>query len=161
MLNKREKDILLYISRRGLNISQRPFMDVASALGMTEEGVIDTFRRLRDNGVIKALRGVFDHKKAGYRENALLAWWVPPDKIHLVKEVFIKHDLISHCYEREPRKEFNYNIFTMMHADDIGMIEDFARDVSAEFGIDCVTLFTDEELKKEKLDLEELLCNMS
>lgn len=157
MLNEIEKEILLYISKQGLAISERPFEEVASSLNMTEEKVLDTLKALKDRGIIKDLRGVLDHNKSGYKENGLLAWNVPPDKIDAVKARLIANDLISHCYEREPQKEFNYNIFAMMHADAIGVVEKFAKDVSEELGVDCKLLFTERELKREKLDLSLLL----
>lgn len=157
MLTKIEKEILLYIARQGLAISEGPFEEVASSLNMTEGEVLDTLKALKESGVIKDLRGVLDHNKSGYKENGLIAWNVPPDKIDAVKSRLIANDLISHCYEREPQKGFNYNIFAMMHADAIGVVKKFAKDVSEEFRIDNKLLFTERELKREKLDLSLLL----
>ena len=180
MLSEREKNVLLYISDRGLNISKRPFLEAANALGMTEEGVLGILRRLQEEGVIKSLRGVINHTQAGYKENALIAWRMNPvrdnpssktkgkisreakSQAHgSIRGAFIENDLVSHCYERKPHKEFNYNIFTMMHAKKRGDIESFAGKIGKDFNADYVLLFTEEEVKKEKLDLKELLCSKS
>ena len=191
MLSERERNVLLYISGRGLNISKRPFLEAARALGMSEEGVIEILRRLQEEGVIKSLRGVINHTQAGYRENALIAWRMNPAPLEKhflmgpvrnnpssetkrkiskeakpqaqgsIRDAFIENDLISHCYERKPHKEFNYNIFTMMHAKKRREIESFASRIGKDFNADYVLLFTEEEVKKEKLDLKELLCSKS
>ncbi|MEE8360159.1 MAG: hypothetical protein V3S04_04465 [Candidatus Omnitrophota bacterium] len=157
MLSKNEKGILLYISDHGLNLSREPFLEVADELGMAEEDVIAMLQGLRRKGVIKDLRGVIDPKKAGYKENALIAWRVPDEKADAVKNNFVENDLVSHCYEREPGEGFNYNIFTMVHAKKIKEIEDFVERAAEEFNCDYALLFTERELKKEKLDMGEFL----
>ncbi len=157
MLNEKDKSILLYMTTHGLSLSSEPFQEMAHALGMTEDDVMGTLYGLRQRGVIKSLRGVIDPKPAGYKENALIAWRVPDEKISAVKNNFVENDLVSHCYEREPAEGFNYNVFTMVHAKEIKEIEEFAAKAAAEFKCDHEILFTEKELKKEKLDLKEFL----
>lgn len=156
-LTDTEKKILVYMSSRGLDISRRPFLSIAEALGLKEEDVIDILRDLQGSGVIETLRGVIDIENAGYRENALIAWRVPDEKIAVVKDIFVGNDMISHCYERESQEGFNYNIFTMMHAQERKEIEDFASTIARDNTLDYTLLFTEEELKKEKLDLKGFL----
>jgi DNA-binding Lrp family transcriptional regulator len=161
MLNRVEKEVLLYISKRGLSISERPFKEAADVLSTGEKEVLGALRGLKERGIIKDLRGVLNHNKAGYSKNSLIAWNVPSEKVEAIKVIFMDNDLISHCYEREPHDKFNFNIFTMMHADNAGILESFAGDISKKFDINCKILFTEEELKRESIDLEELLCSMT
>ncbi|MBU1924271.1 MAG: Lrp/AsnC family transcriptional regulator [Candidatus Omnitrophica bacterium] len=159
MLSEKEKKVLLRVSKHGLGISKRPFLDIAEKAALTEKEVIGVLLDLQDKGIIKRLRAVIDHRQAGYKENALIAWRVLPEKMDSIKRVFIENDAISHCYERKPQEEFDYNVFTMMHAEDMKIIEDFAGGVAEKFGVDCEVLITEEELKKERLDIEALLCS--
>lgn len=156
MLSKIEKKVLAYITSHEFDISKRPFLSMANTLDMREEDIIGILAELRKKEAIKELRAVINHTKAGYNENALICWRVRPDAVDIIKNIFIKNDLISHCYERKPQKEFNYNVFTMMHAKKRKDIETFAREVAKAFAVDYAVLFTEEELKK-KLDLKKLL----
>ncbi|MBF0486451.1 MAG: hypothetical protein HQL16_08060 [Candidatus Omnitrophica bacterium] len=162
MLSKKEKDVLAFFSVNDLEASSRPFVKASKALGMSETGLIDMLKSLQKKGFIKGLRGVVDHRRAGYRENALIAWRARPGqkkaKNRLVQDVFMADDRISHCYERCPHEKFNYNIFTMMHARSRKEVLDFVRSQATDGKFDHEVLFTEKELKKDKLHLGELLC---
>ncbi len=159
MLTEIEKKVLVYISDHELEISRRPFSSIADALGMREEEVTSVLVGLVKKGVIENIRAVVNHTKLGYKENALIAWHVNPEAVDAIKNVFIENDLISHSYERESQDGFNYNIFIMMHAKERKDMETFVNRVAETFAVDYIVLSTEEELKKEKLDLRELLCN--
>jgi DNA-binding Lrp family transcriptional regulator len=158
MLSEKEKSILLYISEYGLSVSQQPFLKVAETLNIREDEVIDILRNLKQKGIIKDLRGVINHTEAGYEENALIAWAVPDNKIDALTNIFINNNNISHCYERAMHENFQYNIFTMMHTREKKLIMDFVSSIKKDFSVECELLFTEKELKKEKLDIRELLC---
>ncbi len=159
MLNDIEKKVLLHISKNGLCVSPRPFLDVANALNCAEDDVLNVVQNLSGQGVIKSLRGVVNHRKAGYEHNALVAWRCSNDQLMKVKDVFIANDMISHCYEREPQPDFNFNLFTMMHADNEESIMGFVNKIHEIFNLEYDVLVTEEELKKEKMDLETVLCH--
>jgi DNA-binding Lrp family transcriptional regulator len=158
MLNKIERETLFFISNHELAVSKAPFLEIAAALSMTEEGLLGVLSGLREKGIINCLRGVIDPVIAGYKESALIAWRVSSEKIEAQAAALIENDLISHCYERQAGdKELDYNIFSMMHARDRGGIETFAAGVCQDFNADYALLFTAEELKKEKPELKEFL----
>lgn len=162
MLCKKEKEILEFFSANEIEVSPRPFARAADALGMAESELVDSLCRMEKKGVIRGLRGVIDHRRAGYAENALVAWRIGPGqklaKDEIVSGIFISDDRISHCYERRPHEEFDYNVFTMMHAKTRKEIKDFVRKTAAAFSLEHEILFTEKELKKEKLALGKLLC---
>lgn len=150
MLNKTEKKVLTYILSHELGISKRPFLKIANALGMREKDIIAILLKLQRKKAINKVRAVINHLKAGYKVNALICWRIKPKAIKAITNIFIKNTRVSHCYERKPRKEFNYNIFTIMHAKEKKDIETFIRQISETFTVDCVALFTEKELKKER-----------
>lgn len=162
MLLKKEKAVLEYYSTHDVGILSRPFYKTAQDLRMTESELVNILCRLQRRGLIKSLRGVIDHRKAGYVANALIAWRIESRrkqvKEELVKELAMNDDRISHCYERKPHQAFNYNIFTMMHAKTTKEIKTFARNAARTLNLDYEILFTNKELKKEQLDLGEVLC---
>lgn len=146
-----EKKILLYMLCHELDISRRPFLKIAKALGMKEKDVVYALVKLQKKKIINKLRGVVNHIKAGYKKNALICWRIRKERVSAVTNLFIKNNLISHCCERKPQKKFNYNIFTMMHAKKRQDIKNFARGLAKAFTLDYVILFTEKELKKEKI----------
>jgi glutamate-1-semialdehyde 2,1-aminomutase len=155
MLTKDEMAILEDISENGLSVSKRPFLESARRLGIPEATLVNRINGLKVRGVIKDLRGVLDHKKAGYTANALVAWRAGSEASRgaLIKTL-VASKMVSHCYEREPDKGFDYDIFTMIHAKEKASIEKFVKTVASEFGARHETLFTEKELKREKMDLK-------
>jgi len=155
MLSKKEKEIIKYFSAKDIDIAPRPFKSAAMELGTSEDEVVQVIEKLKARGVVKKMRGVIDHREAGYRRNALIAWRVKKEDV--VRKVFLKDDRISHCYLRVPHKDFDFNLFTMMHARTKKEIEDFVNRTAGIFKIDNEILFTKRELKKKRLALGEIL----
>ncbi|MBF0384277.1 MAG: hypothetical protein HQL27_00245 [Candidatus Omnitrophica bacterium] len=161
MLTDKEKKVAGYFSKNELEISPRPFTKAAAALLMQEEELIAILNKLSQKKIIKNLRGVLNHKRAGYAKNALIAWnmdgFTCGNKDEFIKKTFIDDDRISHCYKRTPHKSFNYDTFTMMHAKSVKEIRNFVNEKGAGFRIKPAVLFTRKELKKEMLSLGSLL----
>jgi siroheme decarboxylase len=162
MLRKKEKDVLKYFSSHPLELTTEPFAKAARSLSVDQNELIDILRRLQQRGFIKNLRGVLNHRNAGYKSNALIAWRIDAKpnlrKDNLIKDVFVNDDRISHCYERKPNKRFNYNVYTMMHGRTDQEINRFAQKTARRLKVNYEILFTDQELKKAPLSLGEILC---
>lgn len=161
MLPKKAKKILEYFSTNEVELSARPFKKAASDLNTKESELIELLLRLQTEGVLKSLRGAINHRRAGYPHNALIAWRnssrAKLAEGKLIKEAFLADDRISHCYKRKAQKSFNYGIFTMMHARTKQEIDKFVCKTARCYGLDYEVLFTEKELKKEKLKLSGLL----
>ncbi|MBF0477900.1 MAG: hypothetical protein HQL26_00290 [Candidatus Omnitrophica bacterium] len=161
MLNKKEKQIIAYFSVHDLEFSSNPFAKAAKTLDLTEVELIDILTNLQKSGFIKHLSGVLNHRKNGYKANALIAWRLYLSSKNVKNSQFIDlimgDDRISHFYQRTPDKLFKYNIYSMMHAKAKKEITDFVKKTSREFDLDYEILFTEKELKKEKLNLGEML----
>jgi DNA-binding Lrp family transcriptional regulator len=133
-------------------LSLHPFRDIADALGLTEVRVLETVRRLSDQGVIRKCVAIVRHQIAGYRGNALLLWAVPPHRLDEVGTRFARFREVTHCYERAPAFLGRYNLFTMVHLrrPPYGpLVERLSRaaDVS-----DCLVLDSVEEYKKSSME---------
>ncbi|MBF0479890.1 MAG: hypothetical protein HQL26_10450 [Candidatus Omnitrophica bacterium] len=162
MLSKKEKEVIAYFSVNDVGLSSHPFIKPAKTLDLTEVALIDILTNLQKKGIIKNFSGVIDHKKTGYKANALIAWNINlasgSTKINKIIDIFMGDNRISHFYQRAPNIHFNYNIYTMMHAKTKKEIKDFAEKVASECNLNYEILFTEKELKKEKLRLGEMLC---
>ena len=91
-----EKEFLTRI-QKGFPITERPFADLAKTLGSGEEEVLDLYRRLKKERVIRQTSAIFDTKSLGYR-SSLVAF--KTENIEATAEMINAHPGVSHNYER-------------------------------------------------------------
>lgn len=99
-------------------LQPNPFADLAKEMGISEEDLLARIHDLRARGIMRRFGAVLRHQKAGYQANAMVAWQVAPDKADQAGEIMAERKEISHCYLREVPDDFNYQLFTMVHARD-------------------------------------------
>ncbi len=79
----------------------------------------DLFLRLKSlkkKKIIKNPKAFLNYRLLGYTHNALIAW-----RMERIDSAFIKDKLseiknVTHCVIRKPQRDFNFNLFTMVHA---------------------------------------------
>ncbi|WP_232501342.1 siroheme decarboxylase subunit beta [Sulfurovum sp. NBC37-1] len=95
-------------------MTQRPFKEIADILNTTEEEVLSTVQRLKDEKIIRQTSAIFDTKRLGYK-SSLVAFKVAEDNIDEAAQTINAHPGVSHNYLRN----HDYNIwFTMAVAPD-------------------------------------------
>jgi DNA-binding Lrp family transcriptional regulator len=117
-----ERDLrLLGAIRDGLPLVSRPYASIGAALGLSEDEVIGTIRRLIADGVIKRFGVIVRHHELGYRANAMVVWDVPDRDVGEIGRLMATFPFVTLCYRR-PRRlpDWPYNLFCMIHAKDRG-----------------------------------------
>ena len=143
-----EKRVILAL-QRDLEITSRPFLELAEQVGVSEEEFLAAVQSLMEQGYIRRFGATLRHQLSGYAANALVTWAVPPRDIKRVGRLLSRHPEVSHCYHREPAPGWPYNLYTMLHGRDPGDIEALAARLAEEAGIpDYEILFSEGELKK-------------
>ena len=105
---------LLNIVQSKFPIVTRPFYELGLKLGISETDVLNTLRKLKENGIIRRIGGVFDSKKLGY-QSCLIATKVPPEKLEETADFINKFPGVTHNYERT----HEYNLwFTLAASSD-------------------------------------------
>jgi siroheme decarboxylase len=151
MLTEIEKKIIAVI-QGDLPISQQPYLDVAEKLGIDEETVLSVLKNLSERGVIRRFGATLRHQKSGFNANAMIAWQVDEKRIDEVGKEISKFKQVSHCYRRNPAKDWPYNLYTMVHAKDEASCREIAKDISEKTGIKTYSiLFSHRELKKTSM----------
>ena len=108
------QDELLYQMQNAFPMTQRPFKEIADALDTTEEEVLSTVQKLKDEKIIRQTSAIFDTKRLGYK-SSLVAFKVAEDKVDEAARIINAHPGVSHNYLRN----HDYNIwFTMAVAPD-------------------------------------------
>ena len=97
-------------------ICEEPYKVLAERVGMTEEDFLQRVKDLIAEKKIRKMGAVLRHREVGFKANALCAWNVPPEKLDEVAETMSKNPAVSHCYDRTVAPNWNYNLYTMIHA---------------------------------------------
>jgi DNA-binding Lrp family transcriptional regulator len=99
------------VDQRLLNLIQtefplvtRPFAALGERIGESERAVMDRYRRLKDERIIRQVSAIFDTRKLGYR-SSLIATAVDESRVDAAADVISAHPGVSHNYRRD--HEFN------------------------------------------------------
>ncbi len=114
ILDKKTENELLYEMQNSFPMVEKPFESIAKKLGVTQEEVLDTVRKLKEEKIIRQTSAIFDTKRLGYK-SSLVAFKVDKDRVDEVAKTINAHPGVSHNYLRN----HDYNIwFTMAVAPD-------------------------------------------
>ncbi len=150
-LTELEKRIISSI-QGDIPITERPFVEIAEKLGVSEETLLESLKSLCDRGVIRRFGATLRHQKSGFEANAMVAWKVDEEVINAVGEKMASFREVSHCYRRNPNPEWPYNLYTMIHAKDEESCWEIARKLSEKTSINNYKLlFSRVELKKTSM----------
>ena len=101
---------LLNDFQHDLPLSATPFADIAERLGVSEEEVLSSVRKLQDDGVISRVGPVFTPNRIGV--STLAAMSIPADKLECVARIISAFPEVNHNYERE----HEYNLWFVVTA---------------------------------------------
>jgi siroheme decarboxylase len=144
---------VLRMAQGDLPDSATPFLDIATAAGVSEEEVLSLLRQLGDLGVIRRFGATLRHQKAGYGANSMVAWFVESDKdIDAVGMIMASRPEITHCYQRRSCLDWPYNLYTMVHGKTRQDCLRVVLELSRETGVEQFDLlFSQRELKKTSM----------
>jgi DNA-binding Lrp family transcriptional regulator len=115
MLSDNEKKVVALI-QGDIPIEKNPYKILAEKAGISEDEFIKALKSLNDKKIIRRFGATLRHQKSGYSTNAMVAWNVPEDKIHETGKLMADFPFVSHCYRRDPKPEWPFNLYTMVHA---------------------------------------------
>ena len=151
MFSDTEKKVIAAI-QQDIPVTEHPYAEIAENIGLTENQVLETLNSLCDRGIIRRYGATLRHQKTGFTANAMGAWQVGEDRIESVGEKMASFPQVSHCYRRNPQKDWPYNLYTMIHANDEASCRETARQMSEASGVENYTLlFSRRELKKTSM----------
>ncbi len=149
MLSKLDKTIIGLISR-DMPLTKEPFKDLAARLGIDERLLLERIRFFKKTGLMRKFAAILNHKKIGFRYNAMVVWNVPERLIDTAGEIMASFGEVSHCYQREKRPGWDYNLYSMIHGRTKDKCLAVVKKISASIGphIDHKILFSSKEEKK-------------
>ncbi len=143
-----ERRIIHYL-QGDLPVTARPFAVLASKVGISEEELLQRIKVLKEQGTLRRFGATLRHQLAGFRANAMVAWYVPEDNMDEIGPLMATFKEVSHCYQRRIQGKWKYNLFTMVHGKSKSDCQGTARRIAEKTGIkDYVLLLSLKEYKK-------------
>jgi len=131
----------------------RPFAVMGEEIGISEAEFIKRVRVMQNKGIIRRFGATLRHQEAGYSANAMVAWIIPDDRIDEIGKVMAQFQVVTHCYHRQPQKDWRYNLYTMIHGDTEDECVRIAEEMSEKTGMnDYAILFSLKEFKKTSME---------
>lgn len=126
-----------------------PYKILAARVGISEEEFLQRVQELINEKKIRKVGAVLRHREVGFNANALCAWHVPPENLDAVAQVMVSCAAVSHCYDRTPAPNWNYNLYTMIHAKTRDECEKIIGELSNLAGVtNFKVMYTKREWKK-------------
>jgi DNA-binding Lrp family transcriptional regulator len=130
----------------------RPFGVLAERIGLSEKDFLNRVRSLKRRGILRRFGATLYHQEAGFSSNAMVAWAVPEERVDEVGTLLAGFREVTHCYQREPQRDWPYNLYAMIHGDDREACRRIAERMSQQVGIDRYKLlFSEKEFKKTSM----------
>ncbi|KJS11743.1 MAG: transcriptional regulator [Peptococcaceae bacterium BRH_c8a] len=136
----------------GLPLVERPYLELARRVELTEGELITTIKDMIKRGIIRRFGAALKHQDLGFTANAMVVWDVPEDKAPQVGRIMAGYKQVSHCYQRPRRPDWPYTIFTVLHGQSRDDCQKTAAELAAATGIkEYKLLFSTRELKKSSM----------
>ncbi|MFZ0224851.1 MAG: Lrp/AsnC family transcriptional regulator [Candidatus Nitrosopolaris sp.] len=150
-LSERDKEFIREL-QKDLKVIPEPFKELADSLGITTSQLFAKAKEYEDLGVMRRFAAILRHRDAGFTANGMVVWKVPVLKIDEVGNKLAAYPQVSHCYRRPIYPDWQFNLFSMIHARTIESAEKIAKQMSESTGIkDYRILFSLREYKKERV----------
>ena len=139
--------------QKDLEIVDRPFLNTAQKLGITEEELFQKLKHYEDIGVMRRFAAILRHRDAGFIANGMIVWKVPDDRITEVGETLGSFPQVSHCYQRPVYNDWPYNVFSMIHCKSKDEAKNMAKEIQKVIHVDEYNiLFSSREFKKTRVE---------
>ncbi len=107
---------LIEVLQDGLATVSRPYALIGQQLNISEDEVLIRISRLKQLGIIKRLGVIVNHRKLGYRSNAMVVFDVPNHLVEQIAEHVSQFSFVNLCYLRPRQGEkWPYNLYCMIH----------------------------------------------
>ena len=138
--------------QKDIEIIPEPFKKSAEKLGLTQQELFKKSKEFEENGIMRRFAAILRHRDAGFTANGMIVWKVPEEVINKVGYKLAEFPQVSHCYRRPTYPDWEFNIFSMIHARSIEAAEKIAKEISGIIKIyDYKILFSSREFKKERV----------
>lgn len=150
-LSDSDKDFIREL-QKDLEIIPEPFRKSAGKLNITTNDLFEKAKKFEKVGIMRRYAAILRHRDAGFTANGMIVWKVPNDIIDDIGYKLASFSQVSHCYRRPTYPDWEFNLFSMIHARSIESAEKIAKEISDIIKINTYKiLFSSREFKKERV----------
>lgn len=147
-MDKLDKDILNEI-QSDFPIASRPYREVGSRLGLSEEAVLERVRKMKERGIIRRIGGNFHSRRLNFT-STLCAAKVPDDKLESFVDAVNAYPGVTHNYLRNHA----YNIWFTFIAENMQCIEAALAGITEQTGVGEILNLPAIKVFKIRVDFE-------
>ena len=134
-----------------LPLEKSPYEGWARELGITPAELVERLKDMKASGVVREVKAVLRHRRAGFTEGAMVAWAVPEDAAEDLGGRIASRPAVSHCYERPGFGV--YRVFSMIHGKTRNEVEEAVAEIAGALHIpDYKIYWSETELKKSSME---------
>ena len=138
--------------QKDIEIVQEPFKIITENLGISSIDLFNKIKEYEKIGIMRRFAAILRHRQAGFTANGMIVWKIPEEKVDEKGLKIASFPQVSHCYRRPVYPDWEFNLFSMIHARTIEAAEKIAKEISSVIGIDNYKiLFNSREFKKERV----------
>ena len=115
-------------------LSPRPYQDIANTLGVSEQSVLDAFKRLSDQQFIMRIGAIIAPNKMGV--SALMAMAVPVERLQHVAAIISQYPEVNHNYERDNR----FNLWFVLITEDADKLQQLINEIELKTALKTLYL---------------------
>ncbi len=151
VLTPKDKEII-NLAQNDIEITKEPFKEMVEELGIGYDEFFESLERYKKSGLMRRYAGILNHKRAGFGANAMTVWDVDEDNGEEMGMKAASFSAVSHCYLRPKYPDWNYNLFTMIHAKSKDEIDAIIKEMEQEIPHNSKRLlYSTREFKKVRL----------
>ncbi len=145
------KQIIKY-AQEDIKITQEPFLEMINEIGIDYDTFFSSLQELQDAGIMRRFATILNHRKAGFNSNAMVVWDVDENDAEEIGQKIAAYSVVSHCYLRPKYPNWQYNLFSMIHAKSKKDIDNILKDMGDEIEFKSnKLLFSTKEFKKVRI----------
>lgn len=140
--------------QQDLPLTERPFDLMSAEISIGANEFLSLCQTLLQRGIMRRFSASINHNKLGFTANAMACWQVPPAMVNTTGEKIATFPEVSHCYQRQTKSLWPYNLFAMVHADNKENCRAIIDKICLEAGLNKrgqVILFSTREVKKTRV----------
>ncbi len=138
--------------QKDIEIIKEPFKTITENLGISSTELFNKIKEYESLGIMRRFAAILRHRQAGFTANGMIVWKIPEDNVDEKGIKIASFPQVSHCYRRPIYPDWEFNLFSMIHARTIEAAEKIAKEISTVIGIEEYRiLFSSREFKKERV----------
>ena len=139
--------------QKDMEIVDRPFLNSAKKLDLTEDQLFEKMKYYESIGVMRRFAAILRHREVGFTANGMIVWNVPDNKISEVGAKLGAFPQVSHCYQRPTYPDWPYSVFSMIHCKSEEEAGEMAKTIQNQIHVDDYKiLFSTREFKKTRVE---------